>query len=119
VRIASVPASLLVQEQRLDAEHALATGDPRIRWLAMNDDDREQWVQNHEPLYRAWQEAGGSLRAWVRANRELIDSTAARERNRKPLDAAQAQRNREWLSWFYGGGSSDEPYDLQPWMVVQ
>ena len=38
-----------------------------------NDEERRGWVLNDEGLYNWWQSEGGSLLAWVKRNREIID----------------------------------------------
>ncbi len=43
----------------------------------MNDEQREEWVQNDEGLYVLQQASRLGLRAWVRGNRELVDAVAA------------------------------------------
>jgi len=47
-------------------------------WIApgirVNDDDREQWVDNDEGLYDLWRVSRLGKRAWVRANRGEIDA---------------------------------------------
>ena len=40
----------------------------------MNDNEREQWVDNDEGLYCRWRMHGGSKRAYVRAHRAEIDA---------------------------------------------
>lgn len=42
----------------------------------MNDRDREQWVDNDEGLYNLMRRSRLSKRAWIRANRALIDEVA-------------------------------------------
>lgn len=42
--------------------------------VRVNDDKREQWVGNDEGLYDLMRSSNLGMRAWVRANRELIDS---------------------------------------------
>lgn len=39
----------------------------------MNDNDREDWVNNDEGLYKMWKRSRLSMRAFVRKNRALID----------------------------------------------
>ncbi len=41
----------------------------------MTDTDREQWVDNDEGLYNLMRASGLSKRAFVRANRSMIDET--------------------------------------------
>lgn len=41
----------------------------------MNDDEREQWVMNDEPLYHQWRRYRGSMRSFLRENRSEIDAT--------------------------------------------
>ena len=43
------------------------------RRYTINDDDREQWVDNDEGLYDLMRSSRLGKRAWIRANRELID----------------------------------------------
>ncbi len=45
----------------------------------LNDSERELWVSNHEGLYRAWKASRQSMRAFVRANRDMIDSVVKGE----------------------------------------
>ena len=40
----------------------------------INDNDRTQWVDNDEGLYRAWRASRQPKRAFVRANRASIDA---------------------------------------------
>lgn len=42
----------------------------------MNDDDRDNWVINDEGIYDLWKSSGLSKRAFIRANRQLIDDAA-------------------------------------------
>lgn len=44
----------------------------------MNDTEREQWVANDEGLYDMQRTSGKSMRAWVRENREFIDTVAGK-----------------------------------------
>lgn len=39
----------------------------------MNDNDREEWIDNDEDLYNWWKAEGGSIRNFIRANKEKID----------------------------------------------
>ncbi|KKN91201.1 hypothetical protein LCGC14_0220690 [marine sediment metagenome] len=39
----------------------------------MNDTDRSQWVDNDEGLYNLWKSSGMNKRAWIKANRAMID----------------------------------------------
>jgi hypothetical protein len=39
----------------------------------MNDDEREDWVNNVESLYFWWKGSGLSMRNFIRQNREAID----------------------------------------------
>lgn len=42
----------------------------------MNDEERAEWVDNDEGLYDLWRTSRLGKRAFVRANRALIDSVA-------------------------------------------
>jgi hypothetical protein len=42
----------------------------------MNDDDRDQWIENDEGLYDMWKRSGLSKRKFIRKNRAMIDSLA-------------------------------------------
>ncbi len=50
----------------------------------MNDAEREQWVNNDEPLYTWWKSTLLGLRPFVRANRDEIDARISDELNRPP-----------------------------------
>ena len=51
----------------------------------MNDTEREMWVDNDEGLYRLMRGSGQAKRAFVRANRMLIDEVISNiTNNRKP-----------------------------------
>lgn len=39
----------------------------------MNNNDREQWVNNDEGLYNEKRRSGMSMRNFIKANKELID----------------------------------------------
>lgn len=39
----------------------------------MNDQERENWVQNDEVLYTWWRSTGDSLRRFIRAERKELD----------------------------------------------
>lgn len=39
----------------------------------MNDGERENWVNNDEVLYDWWKAEGGTIRNFIRANREELD----------------------------------------------
>ena len=41
--------------------------------IRVNDEDRAQWVSNDEGLYDLYRSSRLGKRAWVRANRALID----------------------------------------------
>lgn len=40
----------------------------------INDNDRQQWVDNDEGLYDMWRRSGKGITVWVRENRALIDA---------------------------------------------
>jgi len=52
----------------------------------MNDDERENWVNNNEPLYNSWRSTRPrlSIREFVKQNRATIDSAITRELGRPP-----------------------------------
>ena len=43
------------------------------RLPTINDNDREDFVNNDEGLYRMWQQSGRGITRWVRENRPMID----------------------------------------------
>jgi len=44
----------------------------------INNAEREMWVNNDEGLYRWWKREGGSLRDFIKNNREEIDALIER-----------------------------------------
>lgn len=53
----------------------------------INDDDREEFVNNDEGLYDLWQRSGKGITVWVRKNRPLIDEVIRNVRdNVRPPD---------------------------------
>jgi hypothetical protein len=40
----------------------------------INDDDRQQWVDNDEGLYDMYRASGLSMRLFIRKNRRIIDA---------------------------------------------
>ena len=40
---------------------------------AVNDTDRQQWVDNDEGLHRMWLASRKGITVWVRENRPMID----------------------------------------------
>lgn len=44
----------------------------------MNDEQREDWVENDEGLYDRFKASGKTLSVWVRENRALIDACAGK-----------------------------------------
>lgn len=44
----------------------------------MDDEDREDWVNNDEGLYDRFRASGKTIADWVRENRELIDACAGK-----------------------------------------
>jgi hypothetical protein len=40
----------------------------------MNNQEREQWIQNDEGLYNWWKRSRTSLRVFIRENRAEIDA---------------------------------------------
>ena len=51
---------------------------------ALNDSDREQWIDNDEGLYNWWRSSRQSKRAFIRENRAEIDEAINRVRNAEP-----------------------------------
>lgn len=49
-----------------------------------NDDDREGYVSNYEPLYLQMLASRKGLRAFVKANRAEIDELFSADLNREP-----------------------------------
>jgi hypothetical protein len=45
----------------------------------MNDNDRQEWVENDESLYRDWIRSKLSLRNYVRQNRKSLDEHIKRQ----------------------------------------
>jgi hypothetical protein len=39
----------------------------------MNDNDREQWINNDVDLFKHWRKSRRPLGRWVRANRAILD----------------------------------------------
>lgn len=57
------------------------------RHRTINDEDRQQWVDNDEGLYEMWRRSGKGITVWVRENRELIDGVVRNVRdNVRPPD---------------------------------
>ena len=52
--------------------------------MRINDNDREDWVNNVETLYNLWRRSGRGITVWVRQNRKLIDSVIKSELGREP-----------------------------------
>lgn len=48
-----------------------SSADSRIR---LNDDEREDWVNNDEPLYQAYIASGQTMQAFIKTNRASIDA---------------------------------------------
>jgi hypothetical protein len=44
----------------------------------VNDSEREDWVANDEGLYDMQRTSGRGMTAWVRENREIIDTVACK-----------------------------------------
>ena len=40
----------------------------------MNDNERSQWIDNDEGLYRVWLSSGMSKRAFIKARRRWLDA---------------------------------------------
>lgn len=52
--------------------------------IRVNDDDREQWVDNDEGLYTWWRSSRMGKRAFIRANRDDIDAVIRAALTREP-----------------------------------
>ena len=50
--------------------------------ITINDNDREQWVDNDEGLHAWWRRSGKAKRAFVRENRATIDAVIQASRTR-------------------------------------
>ena len=50
----------------------------------MNDTEREQWINNYEPLYNDQRRSRMSMRDFLRKNRAMIDAVIRRELNKEP-----------------------------------
>ena len=44
----------------------------------MNDNDRSQWIDNDEGLYRLWKASGWSKKKFLSHNRAVVDYVAAK-----------------------------------------
>lgn len=53
-------------------------------FVSINDDDREEYVQNDEGLYLEMRRYQRGLRAYVRAHRDEIDAVIAAMLQREP-----------------------------------
>jgi hypothetical protein len=56
----------------------------------MNDVDREQWINNYEPLYNDQRRSRLSMRNFIRENRAMITAVINRELNKKPAEPSYA-----------------------------
>jgi hypothetical protein len=56
-----------------------------MRFNTLNDEDRRQWVQNDEGLYRWWQGSGIGLYRFVRENRDELTTVILAALNREPV----------------------------------
>lgn len=52
--------------------------------MALNDEERRQWVDNDEGLYNWWKSTKMGLYRFVRENRAEIDAVINQTLNRKP-----------------------------------
>ena len=50
-----------------------------------NDEDREEWVMNVEPMYRAWRSSRQPIRTYIREHREEIDAEIDRILDMPPI----------------------------------
>ena len=50
----------------------------------MNDDDRDQWIENDEALYLSWKASKMSKRAYIRAFRKNLDAYINKQLNEEP-----------------------------------
>lgn len=53
------------------------------KWL-INDDDRADFVSNHEPLYLYWFSSRRGITRWVREHRAEIDEVIIEMLEREP-----------------------------------
>lgn len=59
------------------------------RPLTLNDDERRQWVLNHEGLYQWWLSTGAGIYRFVRENRSALDDLIKQELERGPSNGVQ------------------------------
>jgi hypothetical protein len=50
----------------------------------MNDNDRADWINSDEGLYRWWKSEGGSLRSFIRKNRAELTRIINAAQNTQP-----------------------------------
>ena len=50
----------------------------------MNNNERENWINNDESLYNLWKSSRLSMRNFIKANKEEIDHAINALLNRKP-----------------------------------
>jgi len=56
----------------------------------MNDTERAQWVDNHEPLYNMKRASGKSMRRFIREHRAEVDAMIKAERDKPPARSHHA-----------------------------
>lgn len=52
--------------------------------MKLNDDDRSQWIDNDEGLYRWWKSTRQSKRLFIRENRDKLTRLILAVLNRQP-----------------------------------
>lgn len=50
----------------------------------MNDTDREDWINNDEPLYRWWLASGQGITTFIRENRAMLTKYINKVLNKEP-----------------------------------
>lgn len=64
----------------------------------MNDDDRENLVNNDEGLYDMWKRSGLSMRKFVRKHRRTIDEVAGNVKSgKKPQHYLKYEQLPDWI----------------------
>ena len=85
VAVGAAAYLLLAGKRTQGASQAMAGHDPR----KLNNQDREQWINNDEGLYR-WMQSesrmGGGIRGFIKRNRAEIDAAILKVLDRKPAD---------------------------------
>lgn len=61
-----------------------------------NDNERREWVRNHQPLYGVWLSSGVGLYRFVRENRAYIDQVREDELTKARRAAERVAASRRW-----------------------